>query len=440
MIKTTKILKSNEELLMSGNKKEIISWSLYDFANSSFTTLIVTFIYATFFTKVIALDEISGTALWSRAIAITAFTVAIISPFLGAFADQGGYRKQFLFFFTAVSVFSAAMLYFPVKGEMFYALSWFVVGNIAFEMGGVFYNAFLPEITSEKNIGRVSGYGWGLGYIGGLIAMFIAMIGLVSPETPWFGISKEMGQNIRATNLLVACWFCLFSIPLFLFVKDKSKTTKIKLSESVKGTFSQLKSTFIELKKYRQATKFLIARLIYNDGLATIFAFGGIYAAGTFNFTFQEIMIFGIVLNIAAGLGALAMGFLDDFLGGKKTIIVSLLGLTIAAAIAVLTANKSLFWFAGILVGIFAGPNQSASRSLLGRFTPPSKQNEFYGFFALSGKFTVFLGPLLFGILTTTFESQRFGMAVVIAFFIVGGILLFQVDEKEGARVATNSK
>ncbi len=421
---------------MSGNKKEILSWSLYDFANSTFTTLIVTFIYATYFTKVIALDEISGTALWSRAVTIAAFSVALLSPFLGALADQGGYRKHFLFFFTAVCVIASAMLYFPVKGEVLFALFWFAVGNIAFEMGGVFYNAFLPEIASEKNIGRVSGYGWGLGYIGGLLAMFVAMIGFVNPEVPWFGLSKETGQNIRATNLLVACWFSLFSIPIFIFVKDKSKPGKVKVMESVKATFTQLKYTFVELKKYRETMKFLVARLVYNDGLVTVFAFGGIYAAGTFKFTFQEIMIFGIILNVAAGLGALAMGFLDDYLGGKKTIIVSLLGLITAAAIAVLTTNKSMFWLAGILVGIFAGPNQSASRSLMGRFTPSSKQNEFFGFFAFSGKFTVFLGPLILGILTSAFNSQRAGMSVVIAFFLIGGMLLLAVNDKEGIKVA----
>jgi UMF1 family MFS transporter len=176
--------------------------------------------------------------------------------------------------------------------------------------------------------------------------------------------------------------------------------------------------------------------MIYNDGLVTIFAFGGIYAAGTFGFSFQEIMIFGIVLNVAAGTGALIMGVFDDRLGGKTTIQVSNGVLTLAVLMAVLAPDKAMFWAAGILVGFFAGPNQSASRSLLGRFVPEEKENQFYGFFAFSGKLTAFMGPLLLGILTRAFDSQRAGVAVLVLFFIAGGLLLSRVDEQEGKAAA----
>ncbi len=180
----------------------------------------------------------------------------------------------------------------------------------------------------------------------------------------------------------------------------------------------------------------MVARLFYNDGLITIFAFGGIYAAGTFNFSFQEIMVFGIVLNIAAGSGALAMGFLDDYLGSRKTVLISLGGLIIASIIAISAPNKNLFWVAGIMVGLFSGPNQSASRSMMAKFVPPAKQNEFFGFFAFSGKSTAFLGPLLLSLMTELFNSQRAGMATVIIFFTVGALLLLRVDEKEGIKAA----
>ena len=201
--------------------KALVGWAMYDFANSAFTTLIVTFIYATYFTRTIAPDEVTGTVLWSRAITISALAVAILSPLLGVMADRSRHRKRFLLICTVIAIISAAMLYRPLPGQVMPALIWFVIGNIAFETGCVFYNAFLPDIAPPEKIGSISGIGWGLGYIGGLAAMFLAMISLVNPATPWFGLTREMGQNIRATNLLVAIWFGVFSLPLFLFVKEK---------------------------------------------------------------------------------------------------------------------------------------------------------------------------------------------------------------------------
>jgi UMF1 family MFS transporter len=199
---------------------------------------------------------------------------------------------------------------------------------------------------------------------------------------------------------------------------------------------ADLMDTFREIRRYRQIVRLLVARMIYNDGLVTIFAFGGIYAAGTFGFSFQEIMIFGIVLNMAAGIGALIMGVFDDRLGGKTTIQVSNGVLALAVLMAVLAPDKPMFWVAGVLVGFFAGPNQSASRSLLGRFVPEEKENQFYGFFAFSGKLTAFMGPFLLGVLTRVFDSQRAGVAVVMLFFVAGGLLLSRVDETEGLAAA----
>ncbi|MGB6363022.1 MAG: MFS transporter, partial [Thermoanaerobaculia bacterium] len=380
-------------------RREIFSWASYDFANSPYTTLVVTFIYATYFTEAIAPDTVTGTALWSRGVTITALVVALLSPLLGAVADRGGYRKLFLMLTTSVCILGTVVLYTVLPGQSTRALIWFVTANIAFEMGMVFYNAFLPDIAPRELIGRISGWGWALGYAGGLLALVVALFALIRPEVPLFGFSTENGENIRATNLLVAAWFAVFSLPIFLWVReDKSRITT---SGSVlDASFKQLATTLKEIREYKQIFRFLIARLVYNDGLVTIFAFGGIYAAGTFGFTLQEIMIFGIVLNVAAGLGAFVLGFLDDRLGGKRTIQISLWGLSIATLIAVLAPHKWMFWVAGIMVGIFAGPTQSASRSLMGRFVPPDKENEFFGFFAFSGKATAFLGPFMLGLLT----------------------------------------
>ncbi len=417
------------------DKRAVFAWAMYDFANSSFTTLVVTFIYATYFTKAIAPDELTGTTLWSRGVAIAALFVALLSPPMGALADRGGYRKLFLFLATAIAVIGSVFLYAAQPGQVVRALFWFVIADIAFEMGIVFYNAFLPDIAPSEKIGRISGYGWSLGYLGGLLAMAIAMVALVNPEIPWFGFSRETGENVRATNLLVAAWFALFSIPIFLWVKE-NRSPVAPGENTLLASFRQLRNTLEMVRHYREIVKFLVARLFYNDGLITLFAFGGIYAAGTFGFSFEEIMILGIVLNIAAGLGAFALGFLDDLLGGKRTIQISLAGLIMAGAVAILTSDKTIFWIATIVMGIFAGPNQAASRSLMGRFLPRNKGNEFFGLFAFSGKATAFMGPLLLGEMTRVFASQRVGIATILLFFITGLLILRHVDEAAGMDAA----
>lgn len=313
------------------------------------------------------------------------------------------------------------------------ALVLYVLGDWSFETGYTFYNAFLPTIASPARIGRVSGYGWGVGYIGGLVCMGIALVGFVQPAVPWFGLSKVEGWNVRATNLLVAAWYLVFALPLFLFVPEQ-RTGRVKVD--ARGTLRELGRTVRSLGRYREIVKFLVARLIFNDGLVTIFAFGGIYAAGTFGMALGQVIVFGIALNVASGLGALVFGFVDDRIGGKRTIMVTLVALSVATALAVWAPSKSCLWVAGILIGVFVGPNQSASRSLMGRFVPERHQAEFFGFFQFSGKATSFVGPILLGTAAQVFGSQRVGVATVLVFFLVGAMLLATVNEQEALAAA----
>ncbi len=418
------------------NPRVIWSWALYDWANSAFTTLVVTFVYSTYFTKAMAPDEITGTAWWSRGVGLSALLIAILSPFLGAVADRGGTRRFWLAVMSAACVVATALLAFVGPGSSggpLAAMALFVVANVAYELGGVFYNSFLPMIASPARIGRVSGYGWGLGYAGGLVCLVLALVGFVQPETPWFGLSKEGGFNVRATNLLVSAWFLVFSLPILIWVPER-RTGAERLGFG--AVVAELAGTLRAIRRYRETAKFLLARLVYNDGLVTVFAFGGIYAAGSFGMTLSEVIVFGIALNVASGLGAFVFGIVDDRLGGKRTILVTLVALSAATAIAVLAPGRGWLWAGGILLGIFVGPNQSASRSLMGRFVPARRQAEFFGFFAFSGKITSFLGPVVLGQVTSIFGSQRAGMASVMAFFVLGGLLLIGVDEKRGIAAA----
>ena len=429
-----------------GDARTIWAWSLYDFANSSFTTLVVTFIYGTYFTGYMALapdaagvavpDAERGTVLWSRAVTATAIIVALLSPVLGAFADRGGARKSFLLGMTVACVLATAALFWAEPGQVALALGLFVIANVAFETAQVFYNAYLPDITRPEQIGRVSGYGWALGYVGGLLCLAIALVVFVNPETAPFGLDKASGEHVRATNLLVAGWFALFSIPTFLVLREVQVSDRPPLGTLIRQSFGELAETARELRRFRQIVRLLVARIFYNDGLVTLIAFGGIYAQGTLGFEIAEVLLFGIVLNVAAMVGALGFGFLDDKIGGRPVLFASLALLIVAAILAVSTESRTVFWASGILVGLAIGPNQSASRSLLGRFVPDDKETEFYGFFAFSGKATAFIGPFLLGVLTEAFGSQRIGISIVIVLFVIGAALLTRVDEAEGIRLS----
>ncbi len=417
------------------HRRQIVAWCLYDFANSPFTTLIVTFVYSVYFASSVgtAEDPQRGTRLWAWGATISALAGALLSPFLGALADRGGFRKLGVGLFTVATAIGAATLYFlPLPESALLALAVFVVADVSFELGAVFYNAFLPDLASRERIGRVSGNGWALGYAGGLAALLLALFALVRPERPWLGFSKEGGENIRAAGLLVAVWLAVFSLPLFLWVKEDRSRVDPDRRYLLASAARQLRDTFREIRRYRQVVRLLVARIFYNDGIVTVFAFAAIYASHTFGMSTSETLWFAVTVNVAAGLGAFVMGHLDDRIGGKRTIELSVLGLAFATALAMLGPTKHWLWACGILVGIFAGPNQSASRSLLGRFVPPEKENEFFGFLALSGKATAFAGPFLFGQLSSISGSQRVGIAPILLFFLVGALLMRRVDETEG--------
>jgi len=396
------------------NARQIISWSFYDFANQPYTTLIISFIYSAFFVNYIAPNEQDGTFLWANAISITAICVALISPILGAFADNSGYRKFFLIFFTIICSIFTALLYIPNSGDVYLALLFVIISNIAFEMGTVFCNSYLKDLSTNQNVGKISGFAWGLGFVGGLLALFFVFI--------FFDVNKP--EDVKLINIFVGLWFLIFSMPTFFFLKDR-KRQKIS-KENIFLSFQSLSQTFKEVYKYKRILNFLVARLFYNDGLVTIFALGGIYAIGTLDFSMQEVLILGVVLNVFAAIGSFLFGYLEDNIGVEKVINISLIILVFSTMLAFIapwtTFPKEVFWLAGVLIGTMVGPNQSCSRSYMSQLTPNNKKNEFFGFFALTGKATSFLGPLLFGLIAK-FHSQQYALLSIVVFFIIGLIL-----------------
>ena len=412
-------------------RRGLFGWCLYDWANSAFPTVITTFVFSAYFTKAIAADEISGTAQWGIAISLSGLFVALLSPFLGAIADHGGRRKPWMFVLTLLCVVASALLWLarPETNFIILALSLAALANFAFEMAMVFYNAMLPDLVPRQRIGRLSGWGWGLGYAGGLVCLGLILVLLVQAETPIFGLDKENFEHIRATGPMVAIWMAVFAAPFFLWTPDRPDQG-ISFAAALKRGIATLIDTFRRVREYSQIVRFLIARMMYTEGLNTLFTFGGIYAAGTFGMEFDELILFGIALNVTAGLGAAAFAWVDDRIGPKRTILIAVTGLAVLGAVLLFVEGKALFWTFALPLGIFVGPAQAASRTMMARLAPPRMMTEMFGLYALSGKATAFLGPALLAWMTVVFASQRAGMAVIMVFFLLGLVLLMGVADK----------
>jgi len=412
------------------DRKAIVSWCLYDWANSAYPTVVTTFIFGAYFTKAVAVDPEAGTAAWGYAVGLAGLSVALLGPVLGAVADQGGRRKPWLAVFTAAGALATALLWFTLPDPAYatWALVLVALSSVAFEFGMVFYNAMLPDLVGPGRVGRVSGWGWGLGYAGGLTCLVIALFGFVQAETPLLGVTREAAGHVRIVTPLAAAWFALFALPLFLFTPDRP-AVRLGVLHAVGEGFAALGGTLREIRNYAPILRFLIARMFYADGLVTLFAMGGIYAAGTFGMEFAEVVKFGIALNVTAGLGAFAFAWADDRIGAKPVIVIALVALISLGAAALLVTDKAAFWAVGMALGVFVGPAQSASRSMMARLAPEVMRTELCGLYALSGKATAFLGPLAFAFATDLFDSQRAGMATILVFLGLGLLLLLPVRE-----------
>ena len=414
------------------SRRAIFSWCLYDWANSAFSTVISTFIFSVYFARGIYGDATAGSAVWGYALGFAGIGVALMSPVLGAVADRAGRRKPWLAVLVALTVLPVALLWYarPSPDYVTYALVCVVLASVAFELANVFYNAMLNDIAPPDKLGRVSGWAWGAGYAGGLGCLGLALVGFVQPETPWFGLGKANGENIRATAPLVALWFVVFAVPLFVFTPDVPRSG-LGLRAAIGAGLRQLRDTLRDVRRYRAIVLFLIASALYRDGLATLFAMGGLYAAGAFSMSFEQILIFAIALNVAAGVGAAGFGWIDDWLGSRRTVMLSLIGLMGFGVPVLLVEDARLFVALAVGLGIFVGPAQAAGRSFMARISPPAMETEMFGLYAFAGKSVAFLGPILFALATDAFDSQRAGMSVVFLFFLAGALVLRHVPEAE---------
>ena len=428
---------------MTVPKREIFGWAMYDFANSAFATTILAVIFNQYFASVVAGGEkgveilglrLHGASFFTFAVSLSMALSAIFSPFLGAVADASNSKKRFLMAFCFAGVLFTGLLYLVHAGDYWIGAIFFIIANIGFAEANVFYNAFLPEISNDQNIGRISGLGWALGYIGGGALLAINLIMLKYPE--WLGFPTGY-FSVQDCFFSVALWWLIFSLPTFLFLKERSEgsLSRIEGSYFLEG-YRRLQHTFRRVKTFRELTKFLIAFLIYNDGIETVIVMASIFGAEVLGMETGEIILFFLMIQGIAFVGALIFGFLADAIGSKRTVMISLgiwsLIVLWAFQLGIIWDPKTEYWILGVLVAVVLGGSQAASRSLQGIFTPDSNSAEFFAFFGVSGKFASIFGPLIYGILIAITGSVRSGVLSVLLFFVIGMAILWTVNEKKG--------
>jgi MFS transporter, UMF1 family len=442
-------------------RSAVISWIFFDWAAQPYFTLITTFVFAPYFATHVASDPASGQSLWGFATAAAGLLIALLSPVLGAIADASGRRKPWIAAFGALLVIGASLMWFGKPGDpsvippLLFAYG---LATIGAEFATVFNNAMMPTLVPPDQIGRLSGTGWATGYVGGILSLILVLGFLAaSPETgrtlfgftPLFGLDPVTHQGDRISGPLTGIWFVVFVLPMFLLTPDYPARRRI--GDALREGLTGLKQTLAELPKQKSLAAFLLANMIYTDGLVSLFAFGGIYAAGTFGWNTIQIGTFGIILAIAGTFGAWLGGKLDDKLGPKRVIAGSML-ILLFAIVAILLVDKDRILFIevappvpggalfaasaeraylllGCLIGAAGGPLQAASRTLLIRLAPKDRIAQYFGLFALTGKVTSFVGPLLIGAITAVTASQKAGMAVLVLFFVAGLALLARVRD-----------
>lgn len=405
------------------------AWALWDWAEQPYPTIIQTFIFATYITSSAFGDKDANTSLLSVGNMVAAILVAVTAPVFGRRSDETGKRKFWLLVNSGVLIALMAASYFvlPSPAFLLFGVALYAIGSVVQETAFINYYAMLRQVTTPKNMGKVSGLAWGLGYVGGIILLLFSLIGFVLPDHPWFGVSTDAAANIRILFLLSAVWMLVFTIPLALFVPEvpaKAGLTKETLAQSYRSLFAQLKRL---RKNSPDALRFLIASAVYRDGLAGVFTYGAILGAVAFGFTTTQVIFYGIAANIVAGIGAALGGWLDDKLGTKVTIAGSLFGLLLAGlgVFAFAGAGQITYWVGGLILCLFVGPAQASSRTFVARFTPDGREGEIFGIYQTTGKITSFLSPTFW--LLATGIAGALGVAHTAIFGILGLMVVLGV-------------
>lgn len=417
--------------------REKISWAMYDFANSGYATVVLTAIFNTWFVSGIAMsggfDSGTATLLWTIAIAIGNFLILFSAPVIGAISDLYAIRKYLLFASSLGCIIFTALLAIPEAGDTWLAMILLILSYYMFATGENLIAAFLPELTTPDDIGRLSGYGWALGFMGGLLTLAICLYYINTAEAA----GKTAEQFVPMTMLIVSVIFLISAIPTFLWLKERGKPAETTPHQIIRNTYSELKNTLTNLKHFPDLKLFMISLTCFHGGIYIVIVLAAVYAEQVMGFdTKQNIFLIGVV-NITAAIGAFGFGHLQDKLGSVRTLSLTLILWCLAILLAWSSQDIVMFWIAANLIGISLGASQSASRALIGLFSPPGHYGEYYGLWGLCVKLAAIIGPISYGLLNKiTDGDHRTSLLITLLFFISGLVLLLGVNEERGRKKA----
>ncbi len=383
--------------------RRVVTWAMYDWGTQPYNSIIITFVFAVYLTSAPFGNVNDTTSALAWATTISGLLIAVLAPVLGQWSDRSGNTVTVLRVLTALIVILSAALFFvkPQPAYLIFGLVLFGTGSLVNEISGVTYNATIDQVASTRSVGRVSGFGWGMGYVGGIVSLLLIYFAFIHPEVGLFGVTGRDGLDIRVSMLVCAVWTLLFTIPPLVMLKNQPPAIQDDAHPGILGAYVQLWRTLVKLwRTDRPLITFLIASAVFRDGLAGVFSFGAVIAAGTFGFSAGDVIIFGAAANITAGVSTMLFGFLDDRIGPRRVILISLASLSVLSTLvfALHSGGKPVFWTVGLGLTVFVGPAQSASRSYLARLIPEGKSGEVFGLYATTGRAISFLSPLFFGL------------------------------------------
>ena len=413
-------------------KREVWSWAMYDFANSGYTTVVITAVFSAYFVAEVAGNAPWATFAWTAALAVSYALIMLTAPVIGAYADARAAKKRLLGVTTAGCIVFTAGLALVGSGDVVTGIVFIILSNFFFGSGENLIAAFLPELAEGEGMGRVSGWGWSLGYLGGLVALGAGLVYVTWAQAQGLPATAF----VPVTMLITAAIFALASLPTFFWLKERAVAQAGDVLP-VRAAFARLRETLRTAHRYRDLRRFLVCLVFYQAGIQAVIALAAIYAQQAMGFTTRETLMLILVVNITAALGAFGFGYVQDRLGHVRTIVLTLLGWILTVLLAWRAEGPALFWVAANLVGLCLGSSQSAGRALVGYLSPPGRQAEFFGLWGLAVKFSSILGPLTYGAVTwLSGGDHRLAILITGIYFIIGIIIITGVDAARGRRAA----
>jgi MFS transporter, UMF1 family len=410
-------------------RRMVLAWGLWDWGSSAYSAVVTSFVFGPYVVRGVVGDAqpggITANTWLGISTAAAGFLVAAIAPVTGQRADAGGHRKRNLAIWSGL-VIAVMLAMFTVKNDPSYlwiALVLLATGAVFQEFAVVSYNAMLPQVSTPETVGRVSGFGWAMGYFGGIFLLLICYVGFIAPDVGWFGVTSAGGLNIRAVVVFSAIWFAVFAIPVLMAVPESPpgpKRRRVAFFASYRLLVNDIRALY---KRDRNSVYFLIASALYRDGLAAIFSFGAILAVSVYGLAQSTVLIFGIAANVVAALGALGMGAVEDRIGPKKVIMISLIGLISTSLILLFAHGTTAFWIFGLILTLWVGPAQSSSRAFMARIAPVGREGEMFGLYATTGRAASFLAPALFALFSGLF-TDRVGIVGIALVLLAGAIAM----------------